>query len=445
MAETQSIAPIGTDVSELGGSSVFEHDRVVTQHDGIHEAAVGSSLVISRDPRFVGTGFFAGEAPDGLTTVYGDPIPADVFVYWRDQDNPLEKEVLVGAAKSAQDGTWRIMGLNYNLQYVIRARAQGYDDATVVGAAPSRSDVIAYVDQLVPREDVFGDVDGLTGHVLLDSGLPPFTCEVIEPLPYGLSARVDGRKLLIEGVSTDNGLWESVVRVTASNGVWVDVPVQVQIQVLRDPHWDKVVSLLHFDGVDGSTTFSDGKGRVWTPAVGAKIVTDYFRFGGSSALFNAGGNIYTVPTEDFAFGTGDYTVEAWVRVGVPPGGGFTNDRLVFGSSVTSPETLFFLTNDANLPGMWDSSVGHISSIAVSVDQWTHVAWSRAAGTLRIFVGGVQGYSGTQSVNFNAKTFSSVGARGDRWFNGRMDELRITKGVGRYTENFTPPDNPFRNR
>ena len=82
MAETQSIAPIGTDVSELGGSSVFEHDRVVAQHDGIHEAAVGSSLVISRDPRFVGTGFFAGEAPDGLTTVYGDPIPADVFVYF---------------------------------------------------------------------------------------------------------------------------------------------------------------------------------------------------------------------------------------------------------------------------------------------------------------------------------------------------------------------------
>ena len=263
MAETQSIAPIGTDVSELGGSSVFEHDRVVAQHDGIHEASVGSSLVISRDPRFVGTGFFAGEAPDGLTTVYGDPIPADVFVYWRDQDNPLEKEVLVGAAKSAQDGTWRIMGLNYNLQYVIRARAQGYNDTTVVGAMPSRTDVIAYVNQLAPREDEFGDVDGFIGHVLLDSGLPPFTCEVIQPLPYGLTARVDGRKLLIEGVSTDNGLWESVVRVTASNGVWVDVPVQVQIQVLHlDPHWDKVVSLLHFDGSAGSTLFGDETGRL---------------------------------------------------------------------------------------------------------------------------------------------------------------------------------------
>lgn len=447
MAETQSIAPIGADASELGGSSVFEHDGVVTQHDGIHEAAVGSSLVISRDPRFVGAGFFAGEAPDGLTTVYGGPIPADVFVYWRDPDDPMAQEVLVGATKSAPDGTWRITGLNYNLQYVIRARAQGSDDATVVGAMPSRTDVIAYVNQLVPREDEFGDVDGLTGYVFPDSGLPPFTCEVIQPLPYGLSARVDGRKLLIEGVSTANGLWESVVRVTASNGVWVDVPVQVQIQVLTDPHWGKVVSLLRFNGVDGSTTFSDAKGRVWTPEGGARIDTAYFQFGGSSALFTAGGNIRTDATTDFAFGTGDFTVEAWVRVGAPPGGGISKDRHVFGSFAFDPDMVFFLTNGGNQPALWDSSYQHTSSIGVPTNQWTHVAWSRAAGTLRIFVEGVQGYSSTHSVSFASTATARVGAmnQADRFFNGWMDELRITKGVARYIGNFTPPDRPFPDR
>lgn len=225
MVEPLVVSPSGVDAIALGDSAAFEHNGVLVQYEGIGAGEVGRSLAFVRDPRFVGTGFFAGEAPDGLTTVYGDPISADVFVYWRDPDDPMAQEVLVGATKSAPDGTWCITGLNYNLRYVVRARASGRDDVTVVSVQPSRSDVIAYVDHLEPTEEF----DGLTGYVLLDSGLPPFTCQVIQPLPYGLSARVDGRKLLIEGVSSDAGLWESMVRVTASNGAWADVPVQVRI------------------------------------------------------------------------------------------------------------------------------------------------------------------------------------------------------------------------
>ena len=398
-------------------------------------------------PNFTGSGFFAGEAPDGLTTIAGTPTSASVRVYWRDSADPDAPDVLVASTQSAADGTWQITGLNPALRYVVRAQKSQFDDVTVVGAAPSRTDVIAYVDQLVPREGEFGDVDGLTGHVLLDSGLPPFTCAVIEPLPYGLEPVLDGRKLLIEGVSTDNGLWESVVRVTASNGVWVDVPVVVEIVDLSDPHWDKVVSLLHFGGVDSSTTFSDAKGRVWTPEGGAQIDTDYFQFGGSSALFTAGGNIRTDATTDFAFGTGDYTVEVWVRVGAPPEGSVSNDRHVFGSFDFAPDMVFYLERNANKPSVWDGGAALTSSIGVPTNQWTHVAWSRVAGTLRIFVGGVQGYSGTHSVNFASVAMARIGAMNttDRWFNGRMDEMRITKGVARYTENFTPPDKPFPSR
>lgn len=225
MVEPLVVSPSGVDAIALGDNAAFEHNGVLIQYEGIGAGEVGRSLAFVRDPRFVGTGFFAGEAPDGLTTVYGDPISADVFVYWRDTDDPMAQEVLVGATKSAPDGTWCITGLNYNLRYVVRARASGRDDVTVVGVQPSRSDVISYVDHLEPT----AEFDGLTGYVLLDSGLPPFTCEVIDPLPYGLSARIEGRKLLIEGVSSDAGWWGSMVRVTASNGVWVDVPVQVRI------------------------------------------------------------------------------------------------------------------------------------------------------------------------------------------------------------------------
>ena len=184
-------------------------------------------------PDFTGPGFFAGEAPDGLTTIAGTPTSASVRVYWRDSADPDAPDVLVDSTQSAADGTWQIAGLNPALRYVVRAQKSQFDDVTVVGAAPSRTDVIAYVDHLELTEEFYG----VTGHVLLDSGLPPFTCEVVEPLPYGLSARIEGRKLLIEGVSFDVGQWESVVRVTASNGVLVDVPLSIEIKDTQPRYW----------------------------------------------------------------------------------------------------------------------------------------------------------------------------------------------------------------
>ncbi|MBO1249370.1 hypothetical protein J1777_05895 [Comamonas denitrificans] len=220
-------------------------------------------------PDFTGPGFFAGEAPDGLTTVAGTPTSAQVRVYWRDPADPQAPDVLVASTQSAADGTWQIAGLNPALRYVVRAQKSQFDDVTVVGAMPSRSDVIAYVDQLVPHEDEFGNVDGLAGYVLLDSGLRPFTCEVIQPLPYGLSARVEGRKLLIEGVSSDIGLWEGVVRVTASNGALVDVPVQVRVQVPWTPArlavpakiWLDDDSPIAVDDTDGCSQWGDKSGQ----------------------------------------------------------------------------------------------------------------------------------------------------------------------------------------
>lgn len=225
MVEPLVVSPSGVDAIALGDNAAFEHNGVLVQNEGIGAGDVGRSLAFVRDPRFVGTGFFAGEAPDGLTTVYGDPISADVFVYWRDPDDHMAQEVLVGATKSAPDGTWLITGLNYNLRYVVRARASGRDDVTVVGVQPSRADVITYEGEFTNTEDF----DGVAGEILITSGLPPFTATVIQPLPYGLLPVIDGRKLIIDGTSDDEGVWSSVVRVTAINGVFVDVPVHAVI------------------------------------------------------------------------------------------------------------------------------------------------------------------------------------------------------------------------
>ena len=400
-----------------------------------------SSIVTKAGVGVDGPGYLAGEHPAGRTTIDGTPVSADVDVFYELDNRDWQH---VASTTSQPDGTWSIFGLNPDKKFNIVARHASFGGVIAVDVQPSRTDVVTLSGVFTNN----ANFDGVDGFMTIESGMPPFTASVVDPLPYGLTPLVvDGRKLIIDGTSNDEGLWDSVVRVTASNGVWVDVPVQVEIQVPSDPHWDEVVALLHFNGVDGSTTFSDAKGRVWTPEGGARIDTAYFQFGGSSALFTAGGNIRTDATTDFAFGTGDFTVEAWVRVGAPPGGGISNDRHVFGSFGFDPDMVFFLTNNGNQPALWDSSAQRTSSIGVPTNQWTHVAWSRAAGTLRMFVGGVQGYSSAHSVNFASTATARVGAmnQADRFFNGWMDELRITKGVARYIGNFTPPDRAFPDR
>lgn len=176
-------------------------------------------------PDFTGPGYFAGEAPEGLTTVAGVPVAADVRVYWRDHADPQAPDVLVASTQSAADGTWRITNLNPDLQYVVRGRKNGFDDVSVVGAVPTRTDVVVATGSFATN----ADKNGVDGMVLIEGGLPPYTVTQVQPLPLGLEPVITGHELRIEGASDDAGRWQSMLRVSASNGALVDVPVSVHI------------------------------------------------------------------------------------------------------------------------------------------------------------------------------------------------------------------------
>ncbi len=212
-----------------------------------------------------------------------------------------------------------------------------------------------------------------------------------------------------------------------------------------DPHWDKVVSLLHFDGVNGSTSFIDETGRLWTAKGGAIISSEQAKFGNTSGkFFGVGSRIDTAPTLDFSFGTGDFTVEGWIYVGPPPGGGVDNDRSIFGAFDFNPDMNFFLDRRDNAPSLWDGNTAPVSSIPVPTNKWSHFAFVRESGVLRMFVDGVMGYQGALTTNFNSTAVADIGSEraASRPLNGYLDSFRITKGVARYTANFTPPTAPF---
>nr|WP_277399856.1 LamG domain-containing protein [Pseudoxanthomonas sp. LH2527] len=208
---------------------------------------------------------------------------------------------------------------------------------------------------------------------------------------------------------------------------------------------------MHFDGTDGATVFTDVKGRVWTAQNSARIETDYSKFGGASGWFENtpsigsenGSRISTPDHADLRFGTGDWTVEGWFRPQTPVVGFGAFFRK--GQNTTDGLQLAVMPGQLNLRanGTTDTTVG----VSLSTSDFSHVAFVRDGGTVRFFVNGTQVGSASRSFNHTSTDpllLGSVTGDARYAYKGMMDDLRITKGVARYTANFPPPTAPFPN-
>lgn len=190
-----------------------------------------SAIVTKAGVGVDGPGYLAGEHPAGRTTVNGTPVSADVDVFYELDNKDWQ---CVASTTSQPDGTWSIVGLNPDKKFNVVARHASFGGVIAVDVQPSRTDVVALSGAFTTNK-YFNGVDGF---MTVESGMPPFTASVVDPLPYGLTPLVgDGRKLVIEGTSDDVGLWDSVVRVTDSNGVFADAPVEVEIKKQNPRFW----------------------------------------------------------------------------------------------------------------------------------------------------------------------------------------------------------------
>jgi hypothetical protein len=176
----------------------------------------------------------------------------------------------------------------------------------------------------------------------------------------------------------------------------------------------------------------------------AQISTTQSKYGGSSMYFNgSSGFLKFPPSQNFNFGGGDFTVEFWVyRVGAGSSG---SDRLfqTADGDVYTGITVFESSGSISVfvsisGGSWDLSV----ALGTISNTWSHVAITRSGANFRTFLNGVN--TTTNSLGTSALYFSPTqtpiigGQTSGRVFNGYIDDFRITKGVARYTGNFTPP-------
>ncbi len=163
---------------------------------------------------------------------------------------------------------------------------------------------------------------------------------------------------------------------------------------------------------------------------------------GSGSLFLNGSNQYiTYPSNSaFAFGTGSFTIEAWIYPTSTSG-----YRTIFTTrGVTSNAVYFGLDTGALYPVLFTSGGVLTSSIAVSLNAWSHVALVRSGTVVTIYVNGVSGGSATSVTDFT-QTACVVGYEYSTsqypWF-GYISNLRVVKGTAIYTSTFTPSTTPL---
>jgi len=220
-----------------------------------------------------------------------------------------------------------------------------------------------------------------------------------------------------------------------------------------DPEWANVVSLLHFDGDNNSTTFTDEKGVVWTVFGDAKISTTDPRFGSGCGLFDGSGDYIqsAAGVSGLDVSTGDWTDEGWFKRGST--GGLQaivgrGDPSAHGSASNLTYAMYFDSDTLVFRVYTGGSFAGVSSGSTITDtDWHHFAMCVGSGTLYAFIDGVlQGTAaGLGTLNTDANRVDIIGGLAPGWgasFNGRVDDRRKTKGVCRYTSNFTPPTEPF---
>ena len=216
----------------------------------------------------------------------------------------------------------------------------------------------------------------------------------------------------------------------------------------RDPNFDYVTLLLHGDGTNGgqNNTFTDSSGNNYTLTRNGNPTQGTFSPYGTlwSNYFDGTGDFLTAPAGSaWAFGTGDFTVEAWVYLAPAANGRLATNRLA-GGAAAGTWGFNLSTNTISFTEVVAGEPGPSASISSIENTWAHVCACRSGTTTRLFVNGIQVASATQTTNFNNTSYVLNICRNPNVsdLNGYVSNFRIVKGTAVYTANFTPPTEPL---
>jgi hypothetical protein len=174
-----------------------------------------------------------------------------------------------------------------------------------------------------------------------------------------------------------------------------------------------------------------------------QISTSIKKYGTGSLVFDGNGDwLYLPPSTELGFGSGNWTVEAWV----------------YSANYNLYQTLFTNRYNGEGVGLYVGSeaaggklviannttvIGNGGTLSNNV--WTHVAFVREGSSIKGYLNGSLVVTASDSRTYSQITSVTIGGNNNNTQNfiGYIDDLRITKGLARYTSNFTPPTSAHR--
>jgi hypothetical protein len=175
----------------------------------------------------------------------------------------------------------------------------------------------------------------------------------------------------------------------------------------------------------------------------AQVSTAQSQFGGSSALFDGTTDyLDTNTTNEFAFGTGQYTIEGWIRLNSTG-----KQHSFFDIRSAGSNDFIIYVKSSNTLEIFNGSTG-TGTTNLTTGVWYHVAVVRDSTNVKAYLNGTQETSVSASNMTGGRRLRIGGGRDGASFpntdlNGHMDEVRVSN-IARYTANFTVPTAPFVN-
>ena len=225
-----------------------------------------------------------------------------------------------------------------------------------------------------------------------------------------------------------------------------------------DANASSLVLAIPMDGANNGTTFTDesatirgsGSAKAITVVGNTKTLTAQSKFYGSSGFFDGNGDYLSIPDDvDFDLGSSNFTIEGFVYVTATSGsqqtfiakGTGANFQASYHIALTAGGTwVYYLSGNGST---W-SIASAITIGTNALNTWQHIALVRNGSTFTPYLNGVAGTPTTSSTAlFDSNKIFSVGADdpGNQLLFGYIQDLRIYKGVAKYTANFTPPLGP----
>ena len=170
----------------------------------------------------------------------------------------------------------------------------------------------------------------------------------------------------------------------------------------------------------------------------AQTSTTQTKYSSTSVYFDGTGDYLTLSSPQFGYGSGDFTVEGWFYWN----NWHPTDYSMMFISYDSGSVYFMLHMDAGTIRLRSNNTGInvTDSGTWNINQWYHVALTREGSVYRVFQDGTEVLNTDTTYAVGNYTTLDIGgwSVADRQMNGYIEDLRITKGLARYTANFTPP-------